>query len=63
MNTIIGLLKGDVFQFFIFFLNLKLLHGDFERVIDFPLFFSEAVEDLRDAIANTNTFHDDKQNS
>ena len=35
-----------------FFLNLKLLNGDLDRVIDFPLFFSDAVLDRRDIMAD-----------
>ena len=41
------------------FLNLKLLKGDLDRVMDFPLFFSEAVLERRDNIANTNTVTND----
>ena len=37
------------------FLNLKLLKGDLDLVMDFPLFFSEDVLDLLDNKANTNT--------
>ena len=36
------------------FLNLKLLNGDFDLVMDFPLFFSDDVLDLLDNKANTN---------
>ena len=35
-----------------FFLNLKLLNGDFDRVIDLPRFFSDAVLERRDIIAD-----------
>ena len=35
-----------------FFLNLKLLNGDLDLVMDFPLFFSDAVLDRLDIMAN-----------
>ena len=35
-----------------FFLNLKLLNGDLDLVIDFPLFFSEAVLERLDIMAD-----------
>ena len=35
-----------------FFLNLKLLNGDLDLVMDFPLFFSEAVLERLDIMAD-----------